>query len=451
MADSTPLVAPPSSVQRTDAGIDYELFLDCVHCGLCTSACPTYVELGTEADSPRGRIYLMRSVTDGRLPLNDEVRHHLDLCLDCRACETACPSGVQYGKLIEPFRMHMAKGQPATPSLNALQKFLLFHVTPYASRMRLALWPARLMQKLGVDTLMERSGLTKLLPPSVRQLQAMLPRLAANPGRLPEVLPAEGKRRKRVALFTGCAADAFFPQTNLATARILQKNGCEVWTPRAQVCCGALHYHAAQEAPAQERARRNCDVFGPGIEAIADQVDAVIVNAAGCGAMLKDYGHLLESSPAHERARKFTSKVRDLSEFLIELGPIAPKHPLQIRAAYQDACHLCHAQQIRKQPRQLLEMIPGLELVPIAEPDICCGAAGSYNLTQPEMSERLGRRKVENIRAAKVDAVLSSNVGCLLQMGRYLRDQEPGMWIGHVADALWASYEGKNPLDRTRT
>ena len=388
MADSKPPVALPMMAQRHDAGIDYELFLDCVHCGLCTSACPTYVELGTEADSPRGRIYLMRAVTDGRLPLNDEVRGHLDLCLDCRACETACPSGVQYGKLIEPFRVFMAKGQPVTPSLNFLQKFLLFHVTPYAGRMRLALWPARIMQRLGMDAFLERSGVMSLLPSSVRQLQAMLPRLAPNPGRLPEVLPAEGKRRTRVALFAGCAADAFFPQTNLATARILQKNGCEVWTPRSQVCCGALHYHAAQEEPAKKWANRNCEVFGPSLEAIADQVDAIIVNAAGCGAMLKDYGHLLADSPQRELAKKLAGRVRDLSEFLIELGPVPPRHPLNIRAAYQDACHRCHAQQIRKQPRQLLEMIPGLELAPISEPEICCGAAGSYNLTQPDMSER---------------------------------------------------------------
>jgi glycolate oxidase iron-sulfur subunit len=443
MADSTPTIVPPfPPAGSAGAGIDYELFLDCVHCGLCTSACPTYVELGTEADSPRGRIYLMRSVTDGRLPLNDEVRGHLDLCLDCRACETACPSGVQYGKLIEPFRIHMAKGRPVTPSLNWLQKFLLFHVTPYAGRMRLALWPARLMQTIGLDRLMERSGLLKRMPTSIQQLQAMVPPLARNPGRLPEVLPAEGKRRARVALFTGCAADAFFPQTNLATARVLQRNGCEVWTPRSQVCCGALHYHASQEEPAKERAADNCAVFGPALEDLVNKVDAIVVNAAGCGAMLKDYGHLLENAPERELARKFAGRVRDLSEFLMELGPVAPKHPLNLRAAYQDACHLCHAQQIRKQPRQLLEMIPGLELVPIAEPEICCGAAGSYNLTQPDMSARLGERKAANIRAANVQAVFSANVGCLLQVGRYLRMQKPVPWIAHIADALWASYEG---------
>jgi glycolate oxidase iron-sulfur subunit len=434
MADPMPPIAPP----HEKAGIDYELFLDCVHCGLCTSACPTYLELGTEADSPRGRIYLMRSVTDGRLELDDSVRRHLDLCLDCRACETACPSGVQYGKLIEPFRIQMGKSRPATPTLNFLQRFLLFQVTPYAQRMRLALWPARLLQRCGVDSLLERSGLLRLLPKSLRELHAMLPRLGPRAGRLPETLPAEGKRRARVALFTGCAADAFFPHTNRATARILQKNGCEVWTPPDQVCCGALHYHAAQERPALDFARRNIEHFSRRLE----ETDAIIVNAAGCGAMMKEYSHIMSGGQA---ATRFAGRVRDLSEFLIELGPVPPTHSLNLRAAYQDACHLCHAQQIRKQPRQLLEMIPGLKLVPIAESEICCGAAGSYNLTEPEMSERLGRRKTANIVASDVEAVFSGNVGCLLQMGRYLRRERPGLWIAHVADALWAAYSGGQP------
>lgn len=428
---------------KADAGIDYELFLDCVHCGLCTSACPTYVELGKEADSPRGRIYLMRSVTDGRIGLTEEVRGHLDLCLDCRACETACPSGVQYGKLIEPFRIFMGKGQKAAPSLDFLQRFLLLHVTPYADRMRLALAPVRLMQRLGLDRVIEKMGLLRLLPNSLRQLHAMVPRLERHPGRWPEFFPAEGKRRARVAFFTGCAADAFFPETNLATIRILQKNGCDVWIPRGQVCCGALGFHLGQEKPAQEVAAKNCGVFGPRLAEGAEKLDAIIVNAAGCGAMLKDYGHLMHHEAQGEVASLFASKVRDLSEFLVELGPVKPIHPLKLRAAYQDACHLCHAQQIRKQPRQLLEMIPGLELVSIAEPEICCGAAGSYNLTQPEMSERLGRRKVENVKAAGVDAVFSANVGCLLQMGRYLRPAGSDIWIAHVADALWASYSGQ--------
>jgi glycolate oxidase iron-sulfur subunit len=439
-------VAPPPSIPlpvaspKSDAatGIDYDLFLDCVHCGLCTSACPTYLELGHEADSPRGRIYLMRAVTDGRLDLTEEVRRHLDLCLDCRACESACPSGVQYGKLIEPFRLHMAKVAPAARRLSWIQRLMLFHATPFAGRMRALLLPVRWMQRFGLDRFLERIGLPRMLPKSFREMQEMLPRLKPHYGRLPEILPAEGRRRARVALFTGCAADAFFPETNLNTARVLQKNGCEVWIPRNQVCCGALHYHAAQEESARRFAQVNCVVFDD------SSIDAVIVNAAGCGAMLKDYGHLVSSTSA-DGGQRLTAKVRDISEFLIELGPVKPQHHLPIRAVYHDACHLCHAQQIRRQPRELLEMIPGLELVPLHETEICCGAAGSYNLTEPEMAERLGRRKVKNIQEANVQAVFAGNVGCLLQIGRYLRKQGSRVWAAHPIDALWASYSGDIP------
>jgi len=279
----------------------------------------------------------------------------------------------------------------------------------------------------------------------------MVPRLKPHYGRLPEVLPAEGQRRARVALFTGCAADAFYPETNLNTARVLQKNGCEVWIPPHQVCCGALHYHAAQEEPAQRLAQMNSEVFS------ASQVDAVIVNAAGCGAMLKDYGHLLSraafsrdsqksvSTSVPAAGERFAAKVRDISEFLIELGPVLPQHSLPLRAVYHDACHLCHGQQIRRQPRQLLEMIPGLQLLPLNETEICCGAAGSYNLTEPEMADRLGRRKVQNILQMNVQAVFAGNVGCLLQIGRYLRKEKSQVWAAHPIDALWASYSGEFP------
>ncbi len=428
-ADKTSLPVLPA---KHDAGIDYELFLDCVHCGLCTSACPTYVELGDENDGPRGRIYLMRAVTDGRIPLDDKVRGHLDLCLDCRACESACPSGVQYGKLIEPFRIHMEKTQPSK-DLGWLKKFLLFRITPYAGRMRWMLKPAKLMQWLGIEWLARKVGFFKLLPKSLRQFPEMLPPLRKHYGSLPEIMPAEGPKRARVAMFLGCAGDAFFPQTTLNTIRVLQKNGCEVVIPRGQGCCGALHFHAAQEAPAQQFARANLDLF------LKDDVDAIITNAAGCGAMLKDYGHLLHS----DQAKTFAKKVKDISEFLIELGPIQPTHPINLRGTYHDACHLCHGQQIRKQPRQLLEMIPGLTLTPLNESEICCGAAGSYNLTQPEMAERLGLRKAQNILKTNPQAIFTSNVGCLIQIIRYLRDEKPGLRFAHPIDALWASYSGE--------
>jgi glycolate dehydrogenase iron-sulfur subunit len=421
------------------AGIDYELFLDCVHCGLCTSACPTYVELGNENDSPRGRIYLMRAATDGRIEINDRVRAHLDLCLDCRACESACPSGVQYGKLIEPFRIHLARTMGGSDRLSFLKKLLLFHFTPYARRMRWALAPVRLAQWSRLDWLLRKAGLLRLLPRSLREMHDMLPPLQPHYGRLPEVLPAHGTRRARVALFTGCAADAFFPETNLATARILQHNGCEVWIPRGQACCGALHFHAAREEPALDFARHNLRVFLPD-DTAAGAIDAIVVNAAGCGAMLKDYGHLLHADAMAGPAAALAAKVRDISEFLIELGPVSPQHPLKLRAVYHDACHLRHGQQIRTQPRRLLEMIPGLELVPLPETDICCGAAGSYNLTQPEMAERLGERKIKNILDTGAKAVFSGNVGCLLQIGRYLRPQRSDIWVAHTVDALWTAY-----------
>jgi|SRR5579862_3701946 len=419
-----------------DTGIDYELLLDCVHCGLCTSACPTYLELGDENDSPRGRIYLMRAVTDGRIPLDAKVRGHLDLCLDCRACESACPSGVQYGRLIEPFRIHLEKAAAPAKTLNVLKRLMLFGLTPHASRMRFALAPARLMQWLRLDRALEKSGILELLPPSLRQMLLMLPRLQPHYGRLPEMLPAEGKRRATVALFTGCAADAFFPATNVATARVLQKNGCEVWIPRSQVCCGALHYHGAKEEEARKFAAGNCEVFGGRL----DEVDAIIVNAAGCGAMLKDYSHLLQNS----RGQSFAAKVKDIHEFLVQLGPVPPTHPLPMKAVYHDACHLCHGQQIRQPPRQLLGMIPGLQLLPLPESEICCGAAGSYTLTQPEMAERLGRRKAQYIAETGVEGVFIANVGCILQIGRYLRELRPPIWAAHPIDALWASYSGKS-------
>jgi glycolate oxidase iron-sulfur subunit len=406
--------------------IDYELLLDCVHCGLCTSACPTYLELGDENDGPRGRIYLMRAVTDGRIPLDQKVRGHLDLCLDCRACESACPSGVQYGKLIEPFRIHIANAEKAR-TLSWWKRFMLFGVTPYPRRMRLALAPARLMQWLRLD-----NTLLGLLPAGLRQMLVMLPRMERHVGRLPEVLPAEGRRRARVALFTGCAGEAFFPRTNLATAQVLQKNGCEVWIPRDQVCCGALHYHAAREGEARTFAFRNRKVFGAGL----DGVDAIVVNAAGCGAMLKDYGQMFQG----DGGRDLAAKVKDIHEFLVQLGPVRPTHPLPLKAVYHDACHLCHGQQIRQQPRQLLEMIPELQLLPLPESEICCGAAGSYTLTQPEMAQRLGQRKAQHIAASDAQGVFTGNVGCILQIGRYLREMRPDMWVAHPVDALWASY-----------
>lgn len=429
--------------------VDYELVLDCVHCGLCTASCPTYVETSNEADSPRGRIYLMRGVIDGTLELDADVKQHLDLCLNCRACETACPSGVQYGRILEPFREYMEGLEPGrqVQSLNALQKFLLFHVFPYRWRNRVSLAPARVMQWTGLDWLAEKSGLMGLVPQSLRSMKQMLPALKPHYGQLPEVLEPVGPRRARVALFLGCVADSLYPETNYNSAKVLQANGCEVWIPRSQGCCGALHYHSGQEGPARDFAAANCTAFGATDAEAFKSVDAIITNAAGCGYQLKDYAHMMGNTPLAAEAARFQSKVRDVSEFLMELGPIKPTHPLRIKATYHDACHLRHAQQIFKQPRALLEMIPGLELIPLPESELCCGAAGSYNLTQPEMADRLGKRKTGNIAATGAKALFTGNVGCLMQITRHLKALDPDVWCAHPVDALWASYSGEMPKE----
>ncbi len=421
--------------------IDYRLYQQCVHCGLCTASCPTYVETANENDSPRGRIYLMRAVADGRLGLGEDVRRHLDLCLDCRACETACPSGVEYGKIIEPFKIAVRPGHAGRlarreEQSSLLQRVILQHLFPYGQRVKLALAPARWLQRFGLLDAAESLGLTRLLPPTLRRMQAMLPRLTAAGSAVAEINPPVGPKRARVALFLGCVGDAMFPETTAATIRVLQQNGCEVVVPRGQVCCGAIHYHSGVEATAgsSEFARKNIQAFDP------ERFDAIIVNAAGCGAMLKDYDHLLPERD-HDKAKKFVSKVRDIAEFLVALGPIAPKKPLPMKVTYHDACHLCHAQQVRSQPRQLLKLIPGLELIPLEESELCCGAAGTYNLTQPEMSERLGQRKMDRIAATGAEIVATGNVGCILQIARKVKERGLEMQVVHPVDLLAQAYD----------
>lgn len=414
--------------------IDYGHFLDCVHCGLCTAACPTYLETGNENDSPRGRIYLMRGVVDGRIGLTDNVRGHLDLCLDCRSCETACPSGVQYGRLIEPFRVDMNRSR----SPGWFQRFILHGLFPYPRRLRWALAPARWLQFLRVDRIVTWLRLDRLLPGTLGRMYRLLPRLGAVAAPLPEVSPAEGERRARVGLFTGCVGDVMFNQTNQATVRVLQANGCEVVVPRQQVCCGAIHYHSGVAGPAIEMARRN-------VAAFPEDLDAVIVNVAGCGSLLKDYGKMAEETgctdPAlNESLEGFAGRVKDISEFLVDLGPRSPRGEVRWRATYHDACHLAHAQGVRQAPRTLLEMVPGLELVTLPESDICCGAAGSYNLTQPEMADRLAERKIANVVETGADVVISGNAGCTLQLQAALRQQGRAVRVVHPVDVLDLSY-----------
>jgi len=423
------------------AGIDYTLFLDCVHCGLCTSACPTYVELGDENDSPRGRIHLMRAVTDGRLEMNDKVARHLDLCLDCRACETACPSGVQYGRLIEPFRVAMKEQSQQQPSLATggsrgwFEKYILFGLFPYASRTAAALMPARIAQTLRLDKALLASGLWRLLPSELGRMFTLLPPLGKTLPPLPIRLEAKGTRRATVGLFTGCVADAMFRKTHWATARVLQENGCDVVIPSGQVCCGAIHYHAGSNGPAREFADTNAAIFND------DRIDAVIVNVAGCGSMLKDYPHHW-SGEGQQARTQLASKVKDVHEFLDEIGIVPPQGEINTTAVYHDACHLAHAQQITDAPRNLLHQIPGLQLRALAEPGICCGAAGSYNITEPDMADRLAARKFDNIQATGAQIGITANAGCLLQIGRESRMRGQPLPLFHPMDLLDRSYRG---------
>lgn len=433
-------MSQPTTNTNPGSLIEYDKFLDCVHCGLCTSSCPTYLETGNENDGPRGRIYLMRAVTDERLEMTQEVRRHLELCLDCRACETACPSGVQYGRLIEPFRIAMEQNGDANSgeakSSDWFHRWILFWLFPEPKRMRLALLPARIAQRLGLDAFAESIGLFKLLPPRLAQLVRMLPPMGEQEPELPEFLPAKGEKRARVALFTGCVGDAVFRPTNWATARVLQENGCDVVIPKSQGCCGAIHFHAGSSEPAREYADKNVAAFD------IDSIDAIILNVAGCGAMLKDYEHHWHDEKATARG-KFAAKIKDINEFLDELGIVPPCGEINFTATYHDACHLAHAQQIREAPRNLLAQIPGLKLVELAESDLCCGAAGTYNLTEPEMAQRLAKRKMKNILSTGARVVATANAGCLLQIAREARTQGEKLAIVHPIDLLDKSYQGK--------
>ncbi len=438
--------------------IPYERFLDCVHCGLCTSACPTYVETGDENNSPRGRIYLMRSVVDGRVDLTDRVREHLDLCLDCRSCETACPSGVQYGRLLEPFRVDLQKLSPPTgpssaasglpsgsPSPDWFHRWFLYGLFPHRKRLARALIPARWMQRLGVDRFLQATGLVRLLPERLRRMQQQLPVLKPALPNLPPRLPAIGPRRATVGLFIGCVADAMFRHVHWATARVLQQNGCDVVVPAAQDCCGAIHYHSGAAEPAVTLMQRNAAAFDD------PELDAIVVNVAGCGAMLKDSSHIfteVRPDEQDETIARFVEKTKDITEFLDELGCIRPSGELRLTVAYQDACHLQHAQQIRDQPRRLLQQIPGLTLVPVAEPELCCGAAGSYNLTQPEMADRLGDRRVRHLMATRADVIASANAGCSLQLQARLRHAGHAVPVVHPVELLDLSYR-EEPFDPT--
>jgi glycolate oxidase iron-sulfur subunit len=412
-----------------------ELLQRCVHCGFCLPTCPTYAVLGVEMDSPRGRIRLMETVWQGRVDVrSDPFERHMYGCLDCRACETACPSGVEFGKLMEGARSQIEAARPRSAIERAIRVLAFRVLLPRPAVLGSFAHFSVLSKRLGVGAVLRAVGRRVPLARRLATLLDLIPDRASSRA-LPPTYAARGERRGRVALFTGCVMRAAFADTNAATARVLARNGFDVVVPDEQTCCGALHAHAGERSDARTLARRNI----ASMESL--EVDAFIVNAAGCGAALKEYGWLLKDDPAwSERAARFASRVRDASEFVADAGLSAQPGPVRARVAYDDPCHLLHGQRIREQPRALLAAIPELQVVPLAEADWCCGSAGTYNVTQPELSARLLERKVGHITRSGAELVVTANPGCQMQIAAGLRAARAPVTVIHLMDLLDRAY-----------
>ncbi len=421
-----------------------ELISDCVHCGFCLTTCPTYTLWGEEMDSPRGRIQLMQAGLDGA-PM-EPIAHHVDACLGCMACVSSCPSGVRYDRLLEQTRGQIERNHPRSRKEKALRA-AIFALFPYPGRLRALRGPLRATQRTGLDRLVRRSGLLQRLSPHLATMQEVAPDLGPRVT-LPQVLPAQGPKRATVGLLTGCVQREFFGDVNAATARVLAAEGCEVVVPPAQGCCGALSSHSGREAEAQDFARHTIDVFERA------GVDYIAVNSAGCGSAMKEYEFLLADDPAYaatlagtdaSRVERFRAKVRDISELLAELGPVATRHPLPITIAYHDACHLAHAQGIRNQPRDLLGAVPDLTIAEIPDGAICCGSAGVYNLLNPGPARELGDAKARNVLSTGADLLVTANPGCLMQIGSAVRRHGTTLPTAHTVTVLDASIRGLDP------
>lgn len=383
---------------------------DCVHCGLCLTQCPTYLTTGLEMSSPRGRIWMMRAMEEGEAGLSATVVKHLDQCVGCLACAAACPSQVPYAELLEHARAGIEAEFPR-PSLDRWQRRLLVSLFPYPRRLAPILGLLHWYQRLGLAALVRRSGLLARLVPRLADMESLLPAVPSAAERQPlaRLSPARGTRRGTVGLLTGCAQRYLMPGLNRATVRVLTRAGYDVVAPAEQGCCGALHVHAGEMPTAQRLARELIGVFGG--------VDLVVANAGGCGAAMKDYARLLRDDPAwRDRAEAFSGKLRDVSEVLATAEYDRPLRPLDLTVTYHDACHLAHAQGIRREPRALLSRIPGLRLVELAESDVCCGSGGLYNMLQPGMADRILDRKIDRIRETGAAVVAAGNLGCLLQI-----------------------------------
>ena len=462
----------------------YDLIRQCIHCGFCLPTCPTYAVLGVEMDSPRGRIYQMQAVADGRMEVSAEFVDHMYCCLGCRACETACPSGVQFGKLIEAAREHIqmevvqmpffgeqerpettlqeeqpvAKGDadyplhehiPAPPTLESpterlLRRFFFDIMLPSRPITSIVFGGLKLYQRSGLQALVHRTGLLDAVNALPTPLQGklktpeeLMPDVGGEllPAPLPEITPALGRRRHRVGFISGCIMDQVFRDINEASIRVLTANGCEVITPTQQQCCGALHVHAGEAERGRKLAQHNIDVFEP------YNCDVIIINSAGCGSNLKEYGHLLRDDPHYaKRAQDFSAKVKDISEFLASIELNRDMGEVSRTVAYHDACHLVHGQKIKQQPRQLLQSVPGLTMVNLKESDWCCGSAGIYNITNQEMASTLLQRKMDNIAATGASVIATGNPGCMLQISLGVRERGMELDVVHPIQLIDEAY-----------
>ena len=420
-----------------DVPTDVDL-MRCIHCGLCLQQCPTYRILGMEADSPRGRLHLIREVAEKQRDLSEDVVKHLDLCVSCQACETACPSGVKYGHLLGLARAQIAL-QRRPSRVERVVRWLAFdQLVPHPLRMRAFGWGLKLYQRLGIQAIVRRLGVLRFFPRLMGSMEGILPPLRRfyTPPAAHEVAPV-GQEKHRVGFLSGCIMPLAFGETQEATVRVLSRNGCRVLIPDGQVCCGALHAHFGEREKAKKLARRNVDVFEKA------RVDYVVSDAAGCSAMLKEYGELLADDPAYaQRAEHFAHNVRDITEFLAGLPITPPTRPINARVTLQEPCHLAHAQKIKKAPRDLIKAIPGLQFVEMKDSDRCCGSGGIYNIVHPELSDIMLEEKLGNIAATQAEIVVSANPGCMMQIGQGLQKTNSPARLVHLVTLLDEAYGG---------
>ncbi len=421
---------------------DPQLIDACVHCGFCLSTCPSYRVLGTEMDSPRGRIYMMDAVNKGEIPLSPTVAAHFDTCLGCLACVTTCPSGVRYDQLIESMRPQIER-RHQRPLVERLYRQFIFGLFPYPDRLRLLLFPLVVYQKSGLQQLVRRTGLLPQVSPHLASMEGNLPSLNftdLNPS-YPTSIPAQGKTRYRVGMILGCVQKLFFDRVNQATIRVLTANGCAVIIPPSQGCCAALPQHQGQTSQAEAMAKQMIDSF-QGYE-----LDAVIINAAGCGHTLKEYGHMLADDSAYAiPAQEFAERVKDIQEFLASIELVTPLQAITdqpLTVVYQDACHLLHGQKISAQPRELLRRIPQLQLKEPVDAGLCCGSAGIYNMLQPEVAEELGQQKVANLLNTGASLIASANPGCSLQISKHLAAAGQTVPVYHPIELLDLAIRGE--------